>query len=903
MLSPSTPRKRRHNVIAGHPPSPLALKRQRLSVSASDTADPSPEPQTGNHNTRAVTDVDEILYSFQDPEDDNKSKAALSCVQVTDLTIGDSIAVMDLETHRNRLATRDRIICDKGTGDAYPRHVRSYQKFMAQDQAMRVQANPFWKVIDAHPITATKVAAFLEYETTRPKQTSDGKDIPGTRLGPDAIKQCVSALESYRYHHKGSDPRYKSDPEAQQPLRNDERITTYEKSAYATEPERLAESQVLKAKGVTSDTYTEDELSRASVSLLQSSHKTIHQVHLSLRDRAMLLVSTSTAYRGDNLRRLLLSDLGFRFVPMVDVSLDTRVMAAIFRSNEGKTNTTGRIDEQGTFRHRAPELCAVGALGFYLFSQYHLVTTDVPRFEPDFTHPQAGEFGYREWYTTLLFPGAKGKEMTYENHNKRMTAIKKLNNIETTKVTHGGRAFFALYTREHGANKDETKHGGAWNCSDAFGKSYDRALPVEALLAASGFNGKKQESYFIARDQLKPSTALCKSLFSWVEPELAALEGRNHAFGKAALDKTLHSFLNLLKLLRVVILQDAAVLSIKYPHCPLWRHAPFSLPEFRVFAAAASSVIHRAEEEACHRLKNLPEAVAASFRGMVTTACLQQEKTRNEIHEDNARLSAKLQNIEEQLGTILDSTSKVPKQRKAKQKAHAATTTPSLSQPPAEIFTPPPLPLIVPSAPPPHPHPDDLPDELSVDPDSSQNIYPARTFPISQDPTTRDAQLAFIANLESKFSRDRLAKHQFEWIISSRRSQGNEFLPRYTFWTPKGQNVYPSVREIWSEYKFGMDGHLSISELNAGWDARWRSQGPARTEMSRRNKIIGLIEDLSKNSNWRPDLALQYLETKYPIPTHTIPYLRTTRAFIDRLQKQDKELRTEILEGSKTFCS
>lgn len=37
------------------------------------------------------------------------------------------------------------------------------------------------------------------------------------------------------------------------------------------------------------------------------------------RDRAMLLLSTQTAFRGDNLRGILLSDLGNRDVPIVDL--------------------------------------------------------------------------------------------------------------------------------------------------------------------------------------------------------------------------------------------------------------------------------------------------------------------------------------------------------------------------------------------------------------------------------------------------------------------------------------------------------------------------------------------------------------------------------------------------------
>jgi hypothetical protein len=41
-------------------------------------------------------------------------------------------------------------------------------------------------------------------------------------------------------------------------------------------------------------------------------------------------------------------------------------------SDEGKTNTNGRIDEHGAFRHRLPELCPVGALAIHLFAYFHV---------------------------------------------------------------------------------------------------------------------------------------------------------------------------------------------------------------------------------------------------------------------------------------------------------------------------------------------------------------------------------------------------------------------------------------------------------------------------------------------------------------------------------------------------
>ncbi|KAF5370934.1 hypothetical protein D9615_009780 [Tricholomella constricta] len=770
MVSPPSPQKRQHDIMSGHPPSPLSMKRQRTSTTLTHTSSGNLGPST---NASANASTGGTLYSSLSTDDEPMDKGSI--VKISDSTmLGSSLDAMGTETHQNRLSIREKMTSDTATGDLYAQHLKNYLEFMEEDQARRIQQNPLWTPVPAHPITATKAAAFLQHETTCNKRTRDGKDIPGTQLGPDHIKQCVNVLESYRYHHKRSDSHYKNVLEAQVTLRDGERITTYEKT-----------------------------------------------------------------YRGDNLPRLQLSDISFRHIPMVDVGLDVQVMATIFHSNKGKTNDTGRIDDQGAFRHRIPELCAIGALAFHLFGHYHLINASPPNFVPDFACPGASEFGYRDWYTKLLFPGSNGNEMTYENHNRRVNIIKKQNNIEISKVTHTGRSFFVLYTRKHGSAKEDTRHGGGWTVTSSYDKSYDRVLPVAAMLAASGFNGKKQDSYFVARGQLEPPDDLCSTLFPWAESELVALDEHIRILGNIATDVTLRSFLNFLQILRRIILQDAAVLFAEFPDCPLWRQAPFNRTEFREFASTASVIIHCAEEEARHRLKYLPESIAASFRGMVMTSKMHQEQTREEICDDNARLSKKLQNIEERLGVILE-TSKGPKQRKRKQNSDAATTPLPLVQISHEARETPSTTV------PPSPH--------SSETSLSQHIYPALAFPMSQDLPTRNAQLAYITTLEAKFSCDRLSKHQFDWIISSRRNQADEFLPRYSFWTPEGQNAYPTVRQIWTEYKFRMDGCLSISELNAGWDARWRSQGPARTEMSRRNKIIGLIEDLSKNPNWRRSL-------------------------------------------------
>ncbi|KAG6822530.1 hypothetical protein H0H92_013512 [Tricholoma furcatifolium] len=94
------------------------------------------------------------------------------------------------------------------------------------------------------------------------KKNSDGQWIPRTRLGVESIKQCISMLENWRHNHEYE---FKDNPDALRPLREDSRIQTFEAKAQASESERNADAQISKAKGTTADTYTHEEIIRASM--------------------------------------------------------------------------------------------------------------------------------------------------------------------------------------------------------------------------------------------------------------------------------------------------------------------------------------------------------------------------------------------------------------------------------------------------------------------------------------------------------------------------------------------------------------------------------------------------------------------------------------------------------------
>jgi len=158
----------------------------------------------------------------------------------------------------------------------------------------------------------------------------------------------VSALESYRFNHQ-RDTIYQLCPESHLPLRHNSDIKFIEVTSQANEPKRQEESQEMKVNGVISrelighfiaptpvssivllifylEAATSAQLSKASMDfLLKPKINSPTKIALEIRDRTMLLISSSMALWGDNVWPLLLSDLLSKDVPFVNVGLDFKV--------------------------------------------------------------------------------------------------------------------------------------------------------------------------------------------------------------------------------------------------------------------------------------------------------------------------------------------------------------------------------------------------------------------------------------------------------------------------------------------------------------------------------------------------------------------------------------------------
>ena len=104
-------------------------------------------------------------------------------------------------------------------------------------------------------------------------------------------------------------------------------------------------------------------------------------------------------------------------------------------------------------------------------------------------------------------------------------------------------------------------------------------LPRHYMRVVAGF-GSAKGTYFLRRSQENPPPALAAKLWPWVDAAVADYA----AGGVPNPDLAGKEFLSLLRRLRYVFLQDAALLQPQFPRSRLWRLALFTDPTWPPFA-------------------------------------------------------------------------------------------------------------------------------------------------------------------------------------------------------------------------------------------------------------------------------------------------------------------------------
>ncbi|KAE8179903.1 hypothetical protein CF336_g9476, partial [Tilletia laevis] len=253
--------------------------------------------------------------------------------------------------------------------------------------------------------------------------------------------------------------------------------------------------------GSSSATLKKEELVKMSIWALKMG-RTPAKIGTLIRDRAMLLASVASAFRGDSLRQLEWSDLFLHNATVPGRGEDDTVKLLAFRADNSKTNQNGRLDEFAVARHSDPLRCAVAAIAMQALWSMQLGNVSRPPFEPNFKSNKHGKYGHKEWWEWVIFRGrhsAPIQEMVYKTHDSAVNKMFKANDVSVGKTTYAGRAASAMTARENGASVAGAKALRGWSDGGAFRSCYDRSFPLDAIWAVAGFNGQDLDSYHVPR--------------------------------------------------------------------------------------------------------------------------------------------------------------------------------------------------------------------------------------------------------------------------------------------------------------------------------------------------------------------------------------------------------------------
>jgi hypothetical protein len=311
------------------------------------------------------------------------------------------------------------------------------------------------------------------------------------------------------------------------------------------------------------------DIPRIELNLFDNNKTSSFYCQGSLRDRFCFLMTFCGILRGESLFKCELSDL-------CDIVIEEGVLAKhhilVMRIATGQTNGLktlyGRV-----LRHRQVELCPIGALGFYLMSRFHLADEKV-----DFSSNQS-------WFNVKLLVecGSKTPEVSVsdQTYAKNMKGICKELGIVSKHYIHFGRAVGAVSAELSELDSLSIKQLGNWN-PDTQEDRYSSKLPLKAMRIMGGHEENKN-LMFLPRAEITPPESLVRQIFPFLEEEM-----KKDNFLKRP---TTLAFLNMLKRLRVVILQDVAVLKNMGRTHKFFEAPVFCSNEFENFRKSVSEVV------------------------------------------------------------------------------------------------------------------------------------------------------------------------------------------------------------------------------------------------------------------------------------------------------------------------
>ena len=306
-----------------------------------------------------------------------------------------------------------------------------------------------------------------------------------------------------------------------------------------------------------------------------------------LRTRVDLLFGHYYLLRGENRRKLELADLSLLDYPREEGPTLCGCLVSLLQ--DGKMNKTAKKEFMGSLRHKDPLLCTQGALAQLLFWRWH-IAGELP---PSFRRRQ-------DWYRIKVLVGQDHEgELSYSTQLQETWRVFGAVGLTTAKKTHLPRRVGAQEAETYGTSLAQISQAGRWNQS-VLCQAYLTHLPRQFMRIVAGFSAT-QGDYFLPRAVYEPPVALQRQLWPWVEEWEPRFEARSRRrrWAQGGLDEddlAGDGFLKLMRRLRIVLLQDLAVLQPRFPSLPFFNHAPFHGREWEDFAHTTQASVEDTTE-------------------------------------------------------------------------------------------------------------------------------------------------------------------------------------------------------------------------------------------------------------------------------------------------------------------
>ncbi len=365
--------------------------------------------------------------------------------------------------------------------------------------------------------------------------------------------------------------------------------------------------------------YSPDEWLRIQDLLLSG----VAHMPQSLRTRVDLLFGHYYLLRGENRRKMELADLSLLDYPPSEGPTPCGCLVSLLQ--DGKLNKTARKEFMGALRHKDPLFCTQGALAQLFFWRWHVTSEPPPSFR-----------SRRDWYRIKVLVGQdREQELSYPTQLQETWRVFGAAGVVSSKKTHLPRRVGAQNAETYGTSLAQISQAGRWNQS-VLCQAYLTHLPRQFMRVVAGFSASSGD-YFLARAAHEPPPALLKQLWPWIEEWEPRFEARacRRSWVEGGLDEddlAADGFLKLMRRLRVVLLQDLAVLQPRYPSLPFFAYAPFYGPEWDEFALAVQSdAAGAAEPQSLLVQRALPE-----LSGVL-------ESSREAVLQNSQRLASRLE--------------------------------------------------------------------------------------------------------------------------------------------------------------------------------------------------------------------------------------------------------------------